>query len=149
VLSQSGIRAISGKVMMDHGDEVPSALMEKTEASLQESVDLLEKWHGFDHGRIQYAFSPRFVVSCTEELLTSVRDLSNRYNVKMHTHALISHGIHVGIGADGAPCNNNLDMYQEMRLTALIQKDSMVLPYWMPAQCFECYYGWYGNIGFG
>ncbi|QGQ97154.1 5'-deoxyadenosine deaminase [Paenibacillus psychroresistens] len=195
-VSQSGIRAISGKVMMDHGDEVPPALMEKTAESLQESVDLLEKWHGFDHGRIQYAFSPRFVVSCTEELLIGVRDLSAHYNVKVHTHAsenrgeiemvenergmrnivyldhiglagpnlvlahcvwlndeekriirdrgvkvthcpgsnlklasgiaeipdLLAQGIHVGIGADGAPCNNNLDMFQEMRLTALIQK---------------------------
>jgi 5-methylthioadenosine/S-adenosylhomocysteine deaminase len=195
-ISQSGIRAISGKVMMDHGNEVPAALMEKTTESLQESVDLLEKWHGFDHGRIQYAFSPRFVVSCTEELLIGVRDLSAHYNVKVHTHAsenrgeiemvenergmrnivyldhiglagpnlvlahcvwlndeekriisdrgvkvthcpgsnlklasgiaeipdLLAHGIHVGIGADGAPCNNNLDMFQEMRLTALIQK---------------------------
>jgi cytosine/adenosine deaminase-related metal-dependent hydrolase len=193
---QSGIRAISGKVMMDHGDDVPAALKEKSENSLQESVDLLEKWHGFDHGRIQYAFCPRFVVSCTEELLVGVRDLSARYNVKVHTHAsenrgeiemvekergmrnivyldhiglanprlvlahcvwlneaekriirdrgvkvthcpgsnlklasgiaeipdLLSHGINVGIGADGAPCNNNLDMFQEMRMTALIQK---------------------------
>jgi 5-methylthioadenosine/S-adenosylhomocysteine deaminase len=195
-ISQSGIRAISGKVMMDHGNEVPAALMENTAKSLQESVDLLEKWHGFDHGRIQYAFSPRFVVSCTEELLLGVRDLSAHYNVKVHTHAsenrgeiemvenergmrnvvyldhiglatpnlvlahcvwlndaekqiirergvkvthcpgsnlklasgiaeipdLLSQGIQVGIGADGAPCNNNLDMFQEMRLTALVQK---------------------------
>jgi 5-methylthioadenosine/S-adenosylhomocysteine deaminase len=195
-ISQSGIRAIAGKVMMDHGKDVPAALMEETEKSLQDSVDLLEKWHGFDHGRIQYAFSPRFVVSCTEELLIGVRDLSAHYNVKVHTHAsenrgeiemvenergmrnivyldhiglaapnlvlahcvwlndmekqiirergvkvthcpgsnlklasgiaeipdLLSHGIQVGIGADGAPCNNNLDMFQEMRLTALIQK---------------------------
>jgi len=195
-IAQSGIRAISGKVMMDHGAEVPLALMENTQKSLQESVDLLEKWHGFDHGRIQYAFSPRFVVSCTEELLIGVRDLSAQYNVKVHTHAsenrdeiemvenergmrnvvyldhiglanpnlvlahcvwlnetekkiirdrgvkvthcpgsnlklasgiaeipdLLERGISVGIGADGAPCNNNLDMFQEMRLTALIQK---------------------------
>ena len=195
-IAQSGIRAISGKVMMDHGAEVPLALMENTQKSLQESVDLLEKWHGFDQGRIQYAFSPRFVVSCTEELLIGVRDLSAQYNVKVHTHAsenrdeiemvenergmrnvvyldhiglanpnlvlahcvwlnetekniiqdrgvkvthcpgsnlklasgiaeipdLLERGISVGIGADGAPCNNNLDMFQEMRLTALIQK---------------------------
>jgi cytosine/adenosine deaminase-related metal-dependent hydrolase len=28
----------------------------------------------------------------------------------------------VGFGADGAPCNNNLDMFQEMRLASFIQK---------------------------
>lgn len=31
-------------------------------------------------------------------------------------------GISVSLGADGAPCNNTLDMFQEMRLAALIQK---------------------------
>lgn len=31
-------------------------------------------------------------------------------------------GITVALGSDGAPCNNNMDMFQEMRLAALIQK---------------------------
>ena len=31
-------------------------------------------------------------------------------------------GIKVGLGADGAPCNNNLEMLTEMRLAALLQK---------------------------
>ncbi|RKP55422.1 5'-deoxyadenosine deaminase [Cohnella endophytica] len=195
-IEESGLRALSGKVMMDYGTEVPLALQEVTETSLRQSVDLLERWHGAANGRIQYAFCPRFVVSCTEELLVGVRDLSEQYNVKVHTHAsenkdeialveaergmrnvvyldhiglarpnlilahsiwlddeekriirergvkvthcpgsnmklasgiaqvpeLMREGIPVGIGADGAPCNNNLDMFQEMRLTAFIQK---------------------------
>ncbi|WP_025692265.1 5'-deoxyadenosine deaminase [Paenibacillus zanthoxyli] len=196
-IAKSGIRALSGKVMMDQkGGDVPEALQEDTAASLQESVDLLEKWNGYDGGRIRYAFSPRFVVSCTEPLLTEVRDLSARYGVKVHTHAsenqgeieivqamtgmrnivyldhiglanerlILAHciwldkeerrilrerGVHVShcpgsnlklasgiadtpglihehvsvsLGADGAPCNNNLDMFNEMRLAALIQK---------------------------
>ena len=195
-IRQSGMRALSGKVMMDYGTEVPLPLQERTEDSLRESVEFLEKWHGAANGRIHYAFCPRFVVSCTEELLIGVRDLSAQYNVKVHTHAsenqteiaivesergmrnvvyldhiglarpnlilahsiwlneeekriirdrgvkvthcpgsnlklasglaeipaLLREGIHVGLGADGAPCNNNLDMFQEMRLAAFIQK---------------------------
>ncbi|GGF59912.1 5-methylthioadenosine/S-adenosylhomocysteine deaminase [Paenibacillus albidus] len=196
-IAKSGIRALSGKVMMDQtGGDVPAALQEDTAASLQESVDLLEKWNGYGGGRIQYAFSPRFVISCTERLLTEVRDLSARYKVKVHTHAsenlgeieivqamtgmrnivyldhlglanerlILAHciwldgeerrilkerGVHVShcpgsnlklasgiadtpgmlhdqvslsLGADGAPCNNNLDMFNEMRLAAIIQK---------------------------
>lgn len=35
---------------------------------------------------------------------------------------LSSLGINVALGADGAPCNNNLNMFQEMRLAALIHK---------------------------
>lgn len=34
----------------------------------------------------------------------------------------LERGIPVSLGADGAPCNNTLDMFQEMRLAALIQK---------------------------
>ncbi len=34
----------------------------------------------------------------------------------------INEGISVSIGADGAPCNNNLNMFTEMRLASLIQK---------------------------
>jgi 5-methylthioadenosine/S-adenosylhomocysteine deaminase len=31
-------------------------------------------------------------------------------------------GVQVSIGADGAPCNNNLNMFQEMRLASILQK---------------------------
>jgi len=36
--------------------------------------------------------------------------------------AMIERGISVSLGADGAPCNNRLDMFTEMRTAALIQK---------------------------
>lgn len=35
---------------------------------------------------------------------------------------LQNHGINVTLGADGAACNNNLNMFQEMRLASLLQK---------------------------
>ena len=35
---------------------------------------------------------------------------------------LLEMGVNVSLAADGAPCNNNLDMFQEMRLASLIQK---------------------------
>ena len=35
---------------------------------------------------------------------------------------LLERGISVSLGADGAPCNNRLDMFTEMRTAALIQK---------------------------
>jgi cytosine/adenosine deaminase-related metal-dependent hydrolase len=34
----------------------------------------------------------------------------------------LQRGISVSLGADGAPCNNNMDIFNEMRLAALIQK---------------------------
>src|SRR5215831_13563653 len=35
---------------------------------------------------------------------------------------MVERGISVSLGADGAPCNNRLDMFTEMRTAALIQK---------------------------
>ncbi|SFL46313.1 5'-deoxyadenosine deaminase [Salibacterium qingdaonense] len=195
-MAETGIRALSGKVMMDVGDELPPALLEQTDASIAESIRLLERWHGYDNNRIQYAFCPRFVVSCTETLLKNVRDLSKDYDVMVHTHAsenqgevtiveqrhgmrnveyldhiglanerlVLAHciwlndqekniirdkgvkmthcpgsnlklasgvadvhglndmGASISLGADGAPCNNTMDMFQEMKLAALLPK---------------------------
>ncbi len=45
---------------------------------------------------------------------------------------MLQRGINVSIGADGAPCNNTLDMFHEMRLAALIQKPAHG-PVTMPA----------------
>ncbi|MFN0111189.1 MAG: 5'-deoxyadenosine deaminase [Blastocatellia bacterium] len=44
---------------------------------------------------------------------------------------MLEHGISVSLGADGAPCNNRLDIFTEMRLAALLQKvlhNSQFLP---------------------
>ena len=37
---------------------------------------------------------------------------------------LLARGVSVSLGADGAPCNNRLDMFTEMRTAALLQKVS-------------------------
>lgn len=195
-ISETGIRAISGKCMMDSGADMPPGLAESTEKSLQQSLDLLDKWHGAENGRIKYAFNPRFVLSCSKELMIEVGELARRKRVHVHTHAsenrdeialveqimgrrnilffddigltgenlVLAHciwvndeelqvlknsgttvahcpsanlklgsgiaptvkmaemGIKLSLGADGAPCNNNLDPFMEMRLAALIQK---------------------------
>src|SRR5688572_1030645 len=65
----SGFRLTSGKAMMDHGQGLPAALRETTADSLAESVRLCEAWDGAAGGRLRYAFAPRFVLSCSEELL--------------------------------------------------------------------------------
>ncbi len=65
-----GIRAILGKVMMDRltYDETiePASILER---SLRESTDLAGRWHGAADGRLGYAVTPRFAVSCTADLL--------------------------------------------------------------------------------
>ncbi len=196
VVEETGFRATVGKCMMDAGDEVPSALREKTEASIGESLALLGEWHGRGDGRLRCCFAPRFAISCTRELLTEVSRLARERSVLLHTHAsenqteieiveretgqrnihylkavgfaaphvvlahcvqvdqseidvlartgthvahcpssnlklgsgiapiteMLARGISVSLGADGAPCNNRLDMFTEMRTASLLQK---------------------------
>jgi len=194
---RSGIRATIGKAMMDASDPlIPNGLRESTRASLDESARLIGRWHGTANDRLRYAYAPRFVLSCTDELLREVGVQAKQRGVGIHTHAsenrgevalvrerfakdnivvldelgllgphtciahaihlsdderallasrgahvctcpssnlklasgiaqlpeLIAAGINVGIGADGAPCNNNLDGFIELRLVALLHK---------------------------
>lgn len=46
---------------------------------------------------------------------------------------MMAAGINVAVGGDGAPCNNNLDVFTEMRLAALLHKPRQG-PKSMPAQ---------------
>jgi 5-methylthioadenosine/S-adenosylhomocysteine deaminase len=195
-VEESGFRATVGKCMMDQGDDAPEALIEETENSIAESLDLMERWNGQAEGRIRYCFAPRFAVSCTRELLERVARLSRELGLIVHTHAsenrdeiamverstgmrnieylrdvgltaphvvlahcvhlddaemeilrstgshvshcpssnlklasgiarvveMLDRGVSVSLGADGAPCNNRLDMFTEMRTAALLQK---------------------------
>lgn len=79
-----GIRAVIGKTMMDR--HAPQALEERTEASLRESELLCEAWHGRDHGRLGYAFTPRFAPSCTADLMEGVGQLAAKHGAFVQTH---------------------------------------------------------------
>jgi len=83
---ERGIRARMGKVLMDK--DSPDGLEEPTERALRDSEALIRQYHDTANGRIQYAVTPRFAVSCTEACLRGARDLADRYDgVIVHTHA--------------------------------------------------------------
>lgn len=46
---------------------------------------------------------------------------------------MIEAGANVGLGCDGAPCNNSYDMIREMKIAAVIQKARLLDPRSMPA----------------
>jgi cytosine/adenosine deaminase-related metal-dependent hydrolase len=195
-LAKSNMRAIAGKCMMDVNELYPS-FVENTKDSLLESYELAKTFHNSNNGKIHYGFAPRFVLSCSEELLVETKEimkefpdsiyhthssenkseieevkrLHNMENIEyinsiniLGDHTVLAHGIHVNekeiellkntktrishcpssnlklgsgiadiprylqenisvsLGADGAPCNNNLSVTTEMRLASLIQK---------------------------
>jgi 5-methylthioadenosine/S-adenosylhomocysteine deaminase len=47
---------------------------------------------------------------------------------------MIKKGVKVGLGCDGAPCNNTYDMLREMRIASLLQKARLLNPAVMPAE---------------
>ncbi|OFZ80906.1 MAG: hypothetical protein A2583_05600 [Bdellovibrionales bacterium RIFOXYD1_FULL_53_11] len=192
----TGLRANVGKCLMDNPVTTPDYLREPTRDAISEAVELHRKWHGAENGRIRVSYAPRFVISCTEQLLTEVARIARQQKAIIHTHAsenlkeiqlvkklvrcenieylnqlgmtspslvlahciwlkpnemnilrrtgtqvvhcpssnlklasgiahvpeMLERGINVALGADGAPCNNNLNMFTEMRLAALIHK---------------------------
>src|SRR5260370_22328524 len=87
VVDETGFRATVGKCMMDRGDDVPRELYEETHESVQESLRLIDEWHGRGDGRIRGCFAPRFAISCTRELLGEVAQLARERGVMIHTHA--------------------------------------------------------------
>ncbi len=193
---RAGVRAISGKAMMDRGDGLPAGLRETTRSSLDESERLGQRWRGAGSGRIGYAWSPRFVLSCSEKLVRGAVERAAVFGDLVHTHAaehpderaavrdtlgdddvavlrrwgvagpraILAHGVQLedheaaaiardgtrvvhcpsanlklgsgiarvaeldalgvrlALGADGPPCNNNLDAWTEIRHAALLAK---------------------------
>ncbi len=82
----SGLRVILGKMMMDtttYGQLQPKKVLS---VSLVESERLCRKWHRAENGRLEYAFSPRFAVSCSERLMRSAAEMAKRFDAYLQTH---------------------------------------------------------------
>jgi cytosine/adenosine deaminase-related metal-dependent hydrolase len=77
-----GIRAWIGKALMDRG---PRSLVEKN--PLPEVYDLLDRWHGAQDDLLHVSLCPRFVLSCSDDLLKKVGQLSRELEIINHTHA--------------------------------------------------------------
>ncbi len=84
---EMGIRFASGKCHMDVGEGVPPGLLEDTDESLAEAERLGAHWHGAAAGRLRYAVAPRFVLSCTRDLMAGAVSLARRHGYLLHTHA--------------------------------------------------------------
>lgn len=194
---EAGIRMWCGSAMMDRDNL--AGLGTTLDVAMRTANDLADRWDGGRRpgaaGLLRYAYAPRFVPSCSDELLRTVATEARRRGCLIHSHAsenldevalvgqltgddnihhlhaqglsgadvvlahcihlsdseiellaltrtrvahcpssnqklasgvcrvpeLMARGVHVSLAADGAPCNNRLDAFAEMRLAALIQ----------------------------
>ena len=87
VAEQHGIRAVIGKVMMDrlrYGEPMPDH--EVLELSLRQTADLIARWDCRDEGRLRYAVTPRFAVSCSADMLRESAALARQHGTYWQTH---------------------------------------------------------------
>ncbi len=82
----SGLRVILGKMMMDIGSYGTLQPKKILSVSLLESERLCRKWHRAEEGRLEYAFSPRFAVTCSEKLMRSAAEMAARFDAYIQTH---------------------------------------------------------------
>jgi guanine deaminase len=83
---QSGLRVILGKMMMDLGSYGQLQPKKVVSVSLLESERLCRKWHRAEDGRLEYAFSPRFAVACSEKLMRGAAEMAARFDAYLQTH---------------------------------------------------------------
>lgn len=82
-----GIRAVIGKVMMDRLRYDPRvADSDVLDRSLRESAELIERWDCRDDGRLRYAVTPRFAVSCSADMLRESAALAASTQTYWQTH---------------------------------------------------------------
>jgi 5-methylthioadenosine/S-adenosylhomocysteine deaminase len=217
-IEETGMRAVVGRVVWDlfegpgfksYPKRSRGCERETTEVALARGEDFIKRYNGSANGRIQTWFSLHQVPNCSPKLCRGVRDLANKYDLGILTHAgvveemvqwtverfgmrdieylnsvgilgpdflaahmawitgkemmlirdtksnivhnvsssmkggygsvsrgkfpeMISAGINVALGCDGANCSNHLDMVREMFLAATAHKevrlDTTVMP---------------------
>jgi guanine deaminase len=107
-----GLRAVIGKVMMDrlsYDDRLaPGDILE---TSLRQSADLCARWHGRDGGRLRYAFTPRFAVSCTREMLRESARLAAESGAYWQTHLSEDRGELAEVARLFPEASDYLDVY--------------------------------------
>src|SRR5688572_26061664 len=109
---EHGIRAILGKVMMDritYDTTIdPATILER---SIRESEELIAEWHGADRGRLGYAVTPRFAISCSAEMLRESAALAKRTGAWWQTHTSEDSGEIAEVGRLFPEARDYVDVY--------------------------------------
>ena len=83
MLDKAGLGALVGKVNMDRNS--PDFYIETTEQSLAETRKWLENTVN-KYERVKPIITPRFVPTCSNELMTGLGQLAKEFNVKVQSH---------------------------------------------------------------
>jgi guanine deaminase len=82
LLSDKGIYAYVGKVNMDRN--CPDSLKEETAVSIRETEEIIKKYK--DNLKVKPILTPRFVPTCSGEMLEGLGKLAYKYDVPVQSH---------------------------------------------------------------
>ncbi len=83
-LDEAGLRGVVGMVLMDQN--CPDDLRVDAVEALAEARALVDAWHGHDAGRLRFAATPRFAITCSRRLLEGAAGLSRELGLPVMTH---------------------------------------------------------------
>lgn len=83
MLEEAGIKAYVGKVNMDRNS--PEFLIEDTLKSKEDTIEWLEDTKD-RYKNIKPILTPRFIPSCTDNLMEEIKQINNIYNIPVQSH---------------------------------------------------------------
>jgi len=83
LLIQSGLGAYVGKVNMDRNS--PQYLIEEKDQSIKDTIEIIEKYLNTSD-LVKPIITPRFVPSCTSELMRELGNLAKKYDLPVQSH---------------------------------------------------------------
>ena len=111
---QKQLRMICGKVLMDRN--APDNLLDDCASAYTDSKRLIQQWHGQD--RLQYAVTPRFAITSTEQQLDVAAKLLAEFpSVYLHTHLSENLKEIEWVKELFPDCRDYLDVYHKHQLT--------------------------------
>jgi guanine deaminase len=82
-LAARGMRALVGLTLMDR--RAPKALVVNRQDAMRACNKLIARWHDHD-GRLRFAVTPRFALSCSRALLRDAGRLAAQHELAVQTH---------------------------------------------------------------
>lgn len=83
LIEEVGLRAYVGKVNMDRNSS--SYYIEETQKSIEDTVEFVEKTIN-KYKNVKPIITPRFVPSCTVNLMRELGDIAEKYDLKVQSH---------------------------------------------------------------
>lgn len=84
LLEQAGLRTMVGKVNMDRN--CPDYIREETQESADETVEWIKDVLHRKYKKTQPILTPRFIPSCTDELMEMLKMIQMRYQLPVQSH---------------------------------------------------------------